>query len=563
MSPLNILKDIFSFYSVTTRKFFNDGSKCFLSIISLKIVSQILMLASFLVPIKVIFILAIGTFKPIHIEYIQYNINTKEHLALLLVSIVFLITILYFFTEKILSRQNDLCLKKSLSKTIKLNIYKKQNKLAEIIYLKYINGLAGVVFFIVSCGIIFILSPLVIAVFLFYLIVLFFIIAFIYNKSVNIQGLFKNDFMKVITNIFTFGFLFVFIGLVYKVTRSEINSTEAIFIVISFILLRRSVDGLASYFQSIQFMQSRKEQILNIFFDKKVHLVVSKKYAESPLALENWHWIEDILKKVKNKDFKVLDARRLDVEIANEKVFFLKVVHANHTDKFILKIFDKSAELKANNEYLLLSHIKENPYIPKFAGRELLDDNWCHLFSIKNEYKLISKKEFQMKEKDIKFSFESMEVPSVLLKKYASTHKFVDEKVFYYLKNNFIPISDYEKKVVNDFLNLTTVITNIVKSLPLRININGVTNKNCIVVDNQLKLVYLGKWSIERLGYSELLNDSIIEVSQSANFNISHEKIKLIVLLKRCQVNINKNNFTMLMKNLENIIKLVKGQKDD
>ena len=556
MTSLNIIKNIFSFYSATTQKFFSDAPQCFLSVISLKIISQILMLASFLVPIKVIFVLALGTFKPIHIEYIHYTISTKEHLALLLVGIVFSITLMYFVIEKVLTQQNDVCLKKILLNITKMNIYKKQNLLAKKIYLQYLNGLTGVVFFFISCGVIIVLSPLIIKIFLSYIFIFFFFFVFIYEKSIKVQNAFKNEFSKMLSNIFAFGFLAVFLGLVYDVTQG-IDSVEAIFIVISFILLRRSADSLLSFFQSIEFLLNQKKPLEDIFFNKNDCLFASHHQNNISKVFLDVFWIENLLNKITQSKYDVLSVSRLDVEIFNEKIFTINAIHNNKSRTFILKIFDKNAELKANNEYLFLSAYENISNVPNFSGRLFFDDCWHHLFEINQAFKLITKKEFQTFYRDFRLSFESLQIPEILLNKYISTHKLVHEKILSYLQNSFIPISIDEKKIVDDFFSIYNAISLTIQSIPLQLHILGINHKNCILVDKELKLISLGKWSIEPLGYNLILNQK----KDIADYGTNTQAIRILTVLKRCELNINQNQFSKLMENLEELVKLAKSLK--
>lgn len=547
-------------YFTLVAYFFQKKLKSTVLLMSLSILLQILLLASFLLPIKMLFFLGSHTFEPVTILYLNnYVIESKQELAYVFIALFFLMTIIYFILEHVFNYQRNKSSLEIWKSTNKLQIYSKQEKISSNLYNIFIDGVSGLSLFLIILGFMFLTYDLLAIVFFVSLIIIFNIVIILYSSNIEIQDAFESKFQKSINFVSQISFFILFVTIVLDITYS-ISKTDVVLAIISFILLRRAQMSFTDFLVSIKSMYKQQDKILKIFFTKGIV------YSEPTHANKIWklfdkkyiyEWTSDILFDLSGKFHEVEVVNWLDADIKNEFVFIVKT---QIKEQYLFKVFDKSMKIKAIQEKFLLENLSQPKIFPDFLGQSIVDGFACHVFFI-DKIKIIENKlEFIDKKVEFLNILLNTELPQRLIKRYTTTHKLLHERFPKYIFNQLRLIATKnELDIVDDFENNFDDICKEIKLMPLNIFFNNISSDNTVISGSKLKLLKLSDWKIEPIGFALKFDTYEYNMLQNNFENSLKYKIELVMHLRACEDYIKKNMFTSAIKSMQDILILIKN----
>ncbi|MFC2074463.1 hypothetical protein ACFLR3_04355 [Campylobacterota bacterium] len=245
-------------------EFSKHNLRCNFFVLIIVLFSQAAMLLSFVLPLKMIFLIGAKEFKSIDIEndFFSYTIATKDELAFVFILVFVSVVFFYFFLEIKTAYQT----KKCLNNVPKLK-NDKSNTFIEKLYKKCINGVSGLVTFVLILFLLLFLYPKIVGFIIMYCIVVFLLIVFMYNHTSFLHTLIENNFNKLLNALSLILYMIVFIMITMDLI-GESEANDVIVMVISFLLLRKAVEGLKDAFLSIDFVFVKKKQIEKILYMK-------------------------------------------------------------------------------------------------------------------------------------------------------------------------------------------------------------------------------------------------------------------------------------------------------
>ncbi len=539
-------------YFSIVKKFTKLKMKCTMTIVIVSIMSQILMLASFIVPLKMLFIFDSGDFK--ELSLIIYTVSSKNELAFIFSLIMSLLFFSFFMLERFSTYSKKRCAKDIWSTSKSFQIYENQENMANKFFQHYTLSLSSLILIISTLLVLSFLYSLVAVTLIFYWLIVSMSLIWLFTYSESLQKSLEEDFSKTINILSLLGFLVVFLAVISDFNSSKPSST-LVYAIISLMLLRHMTGSIRSFLQSIKILYNQQDVLEKIFFKHNINnSLVDKKQKKFWQLFEN-----DLHKKSLSKivyetlesDMKCVSFNWFELEIPNTVAY---LVTLENGDKLLIKIYNKNLHTRVLKANALLCECDLGDLTIDFLGVNMVNEYLCHIYKYRN-YTKIEEKDFHKQRIRFLEKTSMYELPSSIVEKHRSTYRLIYERFsidhFQRLK---LAANDSEMILLEWFKNEIESIYTLVEKLPLRLIIPNI-NQNILVKNdrNEIKTISFDNWTIEPLGYAfteEIEEQKLLET-------LLDEKelliAKIVQNLKEYEHNCNRNSFLNAIQNIEKI----------
>ncbi len=548
-----------SWYIYLVKKFTALKAKCSMLIIVFSILSQILLLASFVVPLKMLFLVGVKEFKLYHLG--NYTIASKDELALAFVIIMFSLLILTLSIENFSKYIKLKCSNDIRSTSTTFLVYPNQDTMALYLYDQYTKGLSSVIFIFLILLVLSYLYPIVTMSLVIYWLFAFYAVLFIFEKSKQFQESVTTDLLKIVNTLGLLGFLVVFVIIISDFISSA-PSVSLMFAVISLVLTRHMTGSITVFIQSIKVLYIQKQKLEVIFFqahtspslpdvkDNFWEFFEEEKYKE---------WIPSVLNNILKKNVKCISFKWLELGIPNLIAF---IITTENKDKYMLKVFGKNLNNKASKEASLYEKCDLSSFSNTFRGIDMIKEFHCHLFEFK-DYTEIEPQDFINKRLEVLKLLSQYELPESIVKQYKDTHKLIYGRIHHSMIAHMFLVANKEEKILLKWFerNLEK-ITNKITELPLRLVVPAITADN-LWLDSKgnLTLLHFDNWMIEPFGYTYTSTPREQEALKAIVSEDEHQAVLMVQQLKACEMHCNRFMFKKAILNISEINILLNNEK--
>ncbi|MTI64705.1 hypothetical protein [Methylophaga sp.] len=346
------------------------------------LISQIAMMMAFLMPLKVVMLLGAENIPSYFPETLQAIGKNTLILSLVILSVAsYAITVIL---KKISDKTTERGVKNLLEKTQKIIIFENQDNFASKAYTKYTDALAGLVFFVVTIGLLSIfywdMAVFIIAV----LFLAYFITYILYLSSPSLKTLINDKSQPTAISISNVVFLLVFLYIVFDFLY--LTPPEFIIGLITIIIGRLMLVRL-SFTASYLFTLKQDEGKINaLFFHNQAFLPAINSHHKSVWdllknqALENW--LVPLLQEA-TADKNIGDIANKWQQTRLNNIVVLQAESKVLEKTFLIKIFEERLASQALHEStLMLADLDSEFPCPPFLLATMIGSYHCHVFDI-------------------------------------------------------------------------------------------------------------------------------------------------------------------------------------
>lgn len=553
-----LLYERLTYYINLIKRFIKLKPKCSMAIVILSITTQVLMLLSFIMPLKMLLIIGIGEFKGLSLKF--YTITSKEELAVFFsIGMVFLLGSL-FTIEKFSSFTKKRCSSDIWTTSKYFQVYENQETIANKIFNQYTSSLSGLFFIFLILLVLSILYIKVLLVFVIYWFLVLILFIVLSNNSIKLQKKVESELGKVINTLGMLSFLVVFVVVILDFISTE-PSVTLIHAVISLILIRHMMGSITSTIQAVKNLYNQQNQIETIFFNGYInHQQIDKKQKKFWDIFKDERYkkfISNSMNEILKRDTLIKEFIWYELEQPNVVAFLLTI---ENNEQYLIKIFNKNLHARVLKENVLLSGCCNSELTIPFIGIGMIEEYYCHYYRYEN-YNRTLKKDFE--EYKIKFLEKLLcyEVPQPIIKQYITSHKYIYERFSEELFDRLKLAANNKEKILLDWFEkeIDSIFKSIQK-LPLRLVLPAI-NKNILVKDQDedIKIFSFDNWMIEPIGYGFNPNQKEKELLKSSLNEEEYILAQIVQSLKAYEHNTNRNNLKQAIQNI-NAIKSLKSE---
>src|SRR5690554_5521776 len=380
----------------------------FLMSIVLSLFSQLAMVISFFLPLKVVFLIGSDSV-PAYFNAV-YSFSSIDSLILTLV-IFSIVAYFVFLAGNHYSEQLSFeGAKRVVASTSKLTIFQNQEELARRSYLRLANVLAAALFFVASVVFFFFVYPSLFLIFVFCFLFFFGFLEFIsfsYPRAMDNARTVPGEFASRLFGIF---FIVIFVLMVVDLLfLSEVGVYVAL---ACLLLIRQLLQRLTTASVDGYLLYSSKERINRIFladFDESSR-----------------QFVTDVLKRYVDRQEPVDSLRNLSVGFLQSSIIDIVMLSATVAGRsFAVKLFDARHQLLADREKDVLNSLSPETIGFSFHAIELSPSRQIHLFDFSEALDLSFALDFKSRRDSFRVRCFSMNLDDHFLKRYMSSHSFI------------------------------------------------------------------------------------------------------------------------------------------
>lgn len=469
------------------------------------IASQILLLASFFLPLKVIILLGMNSVPANYFDFLhQFD---KKTLIILLSTATFLCYATHIVLEllvKYICRSGAMTL---LTHTKKLNLRVNINELASNLYFRFTRATASGVFSLIGMGILLFIYPWLCLVVSALSGLILLIISFLYEKNAYLRAKIKNHLGTIATACNSIAFLLAFLFIV--IDHIYYDPPSITLSILSLLLARQILQRILGAIQDLSWLYNQRQMVIELFFHSypQAFPPVEENPALSLLDTEKCAaWIKEILKHLNEFNDGEVTVCWYPLNILNIYTFVADC-HCNDdqpNQRFLVKFFDTPVALSAHQESYLLSSDPLNS-LPALKLKHVLQTRHmiCHLFQWRN-LRRIANKELEACCSTLSRTLLGITPSEDLTERYMRSHLCLEHRFRQEsLETLKIVVTNAtEKEQLDAVIENYPKIMAILKTLPKRFYLPSI-NANMVVMDeeeNKPFLTHWADWRIEPIG---------------------------------------------------------------
>jgi len=560
-------------YKKLTGRFLNISSLETIVVIIATLFSQLFLLISSMMPLKVMMLLGsdrIPKFFPI-----SWQSMDRDTLIIYLAIATIFCFVLYLMSEKMIDIFSLKGSVKILENNKKIVLFEKQDIFAKQSYSKLAKSLSDIIFFILSLVGLAFVYPLLSVVIIIFLIIGYFTFYFLYEKgyfSKNTTDRFKRiiDLLKGIS----FFFIFVFI---LGSFLADFYPPHLTVVVLSILLIRQMFSKLSGAIKDIVSLYKNRLKINSLFFFKDIKLNVEHdkkdpfwKMFENNVQRE---WILPLMKDMLDEDIEIIDSQILKINIKN--IVFLKIninrLKNQKEDTCLLKVFNHNISSQAIHEATFLEDLKgsKESFSLPLLGTTTIEDFHIHLFSFHNIKEV---KNYNLENMMVRINMMTIEVSDELINRYRRSHPFLYQRLNSKIFNKLYLVSnEKEKELLKVFEDKFEDILLRIERLPLQI-INPLITKFTLLTNDKdnLCLLHYGTWKMEPLGvdfpsaiqHLKVLKENFQCIAEKREelLKIKNEDVALATLMSQFEKFYNGENFTGVFELIPRILECIEHE---
>lgn len=476
--------------------------KCSILMVFFSVLTQILTLLAFILPIRILFLFQ----EPVPVTFFSLTLTSRAETGLIFISLIAFILLAQVLSQRFANSREEKCSRDIWENNRKLLIYADQENLATSMYRRYIRILTGMVLIAVVLLGLLALHPVISAALTGYFLLTGILVTLAAEWSPGLRQYAERHFGRLLNLLSTFGFFLMFLVIVYFVA-TEGKSGGMILAVITLILFRHILNNAVTVVQGIKSLYENRIRLEAIFFTGQVG------HPEPPKAdMQMWQllspelrsgWMSDILSEVEGRRVTVEKHRWYELGIPNEYAFVVTVPAEGGRRRYLLKVYPKQQKARALREAAILSEPELSWLSLPFAGTFEFAEQRCNVF----EYEEIRETEpsvFAVQRELLNEKLLSVSPPRRLLEQYVGTHKLLCQRLEPSLFERLAVAVDgeRERKALARLEQSLVRDRALMRKLPLRIVVTGIT-KNMLreTPDGKPVVLSVGQWQIEPLGF--------------------------------------------------------------
>jgi len=553
------------------KKLFRAAPVQTMSVQIIYILSQVLLLLAFFLPLKAIIIVSSGSIPSYFPTIIKSYSHNTVVIWLSASALIFFTAHLIFelFATKVTQNGARLL----ISKARKIALFDNQDSIAISAYSRFTRGLADLLFFIISGVALCAFYPLIFILIATCSVVSCAVISIACSLSKKFQKLVSAHYQEILNSVSGFIFLATFFGVIADFLY--FTPPPAFTALISLLLVRQSLQRLVGFCIKLILLRQQHSQVSALFFHDRPLLVAP------PQKTDNIHmllsseqrslWIPEILLPLFEDTFTIDNIQSFQLGYPDIHCYEIQCTSTGNTKRFIVKLFDITRDYPASQENALLTEFSEI-YSPTLLKSGRVKNCAYHIFEYSNEQKMTGREYYNS---SLKFhaTLMSLTPPDVFLKKFERSKSFLESRLHadMLIDLNLHAVSDTEQTKVKLLSDAFATIKQRLGQSPRQLISFDVTPDTLLVdSDENLSVIHWGNWHLEPLGANWPVNEhqklaESLELAKASRrgLNLDFETAKLASFMYLFERFMNKRDYQSALGLVTDILECINRSPDD
>lgn len=467
------------------------------------LVSQLLLVMAFFLPLKVVFLLGASSVPQYFPAYLRGF--HREQLIIAISVAALLCYAAHLLLEgliKLLSRHGARVL---LARSRKIALFENQEKIAASAYSRYVRALAASTFAIISFAALLYIYPILFFFVVGYSFIVFVLVIAICERHEASANYITKNLGACLNALASTGFMFAFFCMVADFLLA--NHPSVLVAVIALLLIRQGFQRVVGMIQDLVALRGQRRQIGALFFHSQPLIVEQDHVAlreHSLLDASRRHqWIDNVLSELTRIRFSELHIVWHQIGAAGVYAF---EVEGTLTDtgtrcRYFVKLFGEETSSLAVQEQMLLKAVPSLPAL-RLLGTSQVQGLHCHVFAWSGERKPI-RREVGPAVLDVSSRFMAAHIPDDLLTRFMRSRQPLEYRVERRMveKLGVAVTSPEQAEELKHFLQAFEHIRGKLAALPRQLTSLDITSDTLLVSSsNEFLLSHWANWRIEPLG---------------------------------------------------------------
>lgn len=473
------------------------------------LISQMAMLAAFLLPLKVIMLLGSGKvpkFLPPELAGIGH-----ETLIVLLSCASIVSYGLNLLSENMGKLALNRGVKQLIASSGKMVLFEDQDEIASTAYRQYTVALAGGLFVCLALVIVLWLYPAITLLLVTYAVLVCLLLG-LARRNTRLRNQLENNLQSWIPVFTSLGFLLAFAAMVADfLIGTPPAFTPAI---VALLLTRQLSNKTKAAINSLSRLLRQRTKIDALFFHRAVHMTETPEEKTIwPLLLPQARkeWVPKILTEMLGTQW--ASPATIDWWPSSEPN--IGILHCTYPARpgVLLKLFDSNRMNQALHEATLLGEDTRPGIVPKLLGHTEFNSFHCHALQVPVGARQVSSiNAIQLQE--LRQRLLAVQLPKQLVARYCRTHAQINQRVTVQtLQRLLITTSEADEQQLNRLLQRLEVWRNHLRRMPLCLIVKTEPDNLMESASGELLLLHCGNWALEPCGFD--WNSAAAELQQA------------------------------------------------
>jgi len=533
-----------------------------LSVQAFTLLSQVLLLLAFFLPLKVIILL--GSEKiPNYFPTAMHTLK-KDHLIFILSGAAALCYALYLACEIIIAILCKHGTNTLISKSSKLSLFENQDKVATQLFARFNRAISGAIFASVCSATLLYIYPKLMLVAASYITLITCICVIIYNKSTSIRTQFNSNYTSILNALSASGFL---ISFYYLVSDYLTSPHEKIFTaVISVLIIRQGLQRVSTMIIDIISLRLQHRQANALFYHSQP-LLEGPKHSNGLDELQDsasqTEWITGLLRLMKVDEQASFEFHWHQTGIADLLAFRVSTLENHKRREYLFKIFGTNISNVADQEKTLIELQDGLPSL-EWLGQYTYKGAKCHIFVLDGHRHPVHR-EIGAGVVSISEQLIMCEPSHELLTRYSRTRPSLEQR---FDVDTISPLrmactDQGSRERVNRFVELIPSVKSKIAALPKQVVSLDITNSSLLISqDSNYCISQWGNWRLEAIGSNWPIAETqkllkILSDQQSKRSSLANLEIDDVILTARVytlEKYIQRKDFSSALKLLDDLL---------
>ncbi|WP_284355232.1 hypothetical protein [Pseudomonas putida] len=391
------------------------------------ILSQLLLLLAFFLPLKAIIVLSSGGIPSYFPEFLKAYAQDTVVIWLSLSSLVAFAAhlTLELAATKITARGARLL----IIRTKKIVLFDNQDSIAINAYSKFTRGLSELLFFLISVAILCAIYPLIFSLIATSITVFYILTCLAYSTSSRVRAALTIHHQVVLNSISGFIFLVVFFGIIGDFLY--LSPPSAFMAIISLLLIRQALQRLVGFSSKLILLRSQHSRVSALFFHNQPLLLETAQKSDEIHSLfspeQRERWIPQVLSPLFKTAFTVEGVKNFQLGQPDIYCYEVNCSSESTLKTYIIKLFDESRTYPATQESALIAQFKDLP-CPPLRETGKLQNVTYHIFEWSKECKMTGR-EYNQGALTLLGDLMKLTPPKSLLNKYERSKSYLESRL--------------------------------------------------------------------------------------------------------------------------------------
>lgn len=470
-----------------------------ISAILLALPGQIALIASFLLPIKIVMLMA-SDGMPRFMPSLAADLDKKMVIGLLaglsIASFIF-----HHLTNKAIQAIARSGVSRLEKRNQKLKLFDGQEEFTRNSYTRYIDTVASVNFVLLGTILLLVIYPEVAFTFTGYIALCIIGASIAKHLTHSDTDVFSISIQKKLPNLAGIGFILIFLWVLADYLFLSVPNSF-IALLVSVILGRQLLTRTSLIANSLFFFSQQKQKLRAVLFHREVFQPVRKQnnsiWDFLDTSASSYRELQQHLRSIFNSSGS--DAK-LTWHDSGVPGIGIMAATSDYSDRTLLvKIFEKSKTTDACHEAALLLDAPETLPCPPMIANTVVTGHFIHISDI-TDYSFALTASPQHTKNRLSLSLSEVAPPNRLLARYLRSHSMLWDQLGE-LQRQQLELISKDTITIATFFSKLEQIRDELKSLPLRINNPQLGNGNLRIQspDGHIQFLHWGRWTLEPLG---------------------------------------------------------------